>query len=138
MQITNFNQNYNQQITFNATVKNTRVLRNILEHADNYELSRFNSVLDAMKERLDEKVFDFTEVLINNSHKLCLDSVIRNSNNSPMMSWHSSDLAEGKSFQELYKAALEKANNKLLRSYPAEIKENSREISLAEIYSKLV
>ena len=138
MQITNFAPNYNNQTSFSANVKNSAVLKNVIEHAGDHELSRFNSALDAMKERFDGKVFDFVEMIINSSHKLCMDDVIKNPSKGTLMSWHSSDLAEGKSFQELYKGALEKANNILLKKYPTEIKEKSREISLAEIYSKLI
>ncbi len=138
MQITNFAPNYSNQTTFNANVKNSAVLKNVIEHAGDYELSRFNSALDAMKERFDGKVFDFVEMIINSSHKLCMDDVIKNPGRGSLMSWHSSDLTEGKNAQELYKGALEKANNILLRKYPTEVKQNPREISLAEIYSKLI
>lgn len=96
--------NYGQEPVFSASVKNNQVLRSLLEHASDHELSRFNSVLDVMPLRLDGKVYNFAEMFSNGIHQLCMNDVIRDMGR--LKSWHSTDLAEGRILEEIYPKSL--------------------------------
>ena len=130
--------NYSNHTTFNAGVKNSKVLEKVLEHASEKELARFNAILDAMPLRFDGKVYDFVKMLSNGIHKLCMDDVVREE--GALKYWHSSDLAEGRVIKEVYSKSLKRANDILGRTYlyPTDkIKDAPREVTLAEIYTKL-
>ena len=135
----NINPTNNNQTTFNANVKNSQVLKKVIENASDQELSRFNTILDAMPLRLDGKVYDFVEMLSNGIHQLCMNDVIRAE--GAIKSWHSKDLAKSRMAEEIYSGSLKKANDILGRTYlyPTDkIKDAPREVTLAEIYTKLV